>query len=353
MQRKIIHIDADCFYAALEMRDHPHLREKPLAVGGSAARRGVISTCNYEARRFGVRSAMATQTALRICPSLVLMPHRFEVYRAASRQMQQIFSDYTDLIEPLSLDEAYLDVSGCRQFDGSATRIAEDIRQRVRAQVGITVSAGVAPNKFLAKVASDWHKPDGLCVIRPEQVQDFIQAVPVARIFGVGRVTAARMNKLGLQTCGDLQQWTLIRLVEAFGNFGPRLYELCRGQDTRAVKPERTRKSLSVEHTYEKDLADAQACLERLPALLDELESRLAKLEHRSLAKCFVKVKFSDFTTTTLERTGTRPGLATYQRLMSEALARSNLPVRLLGVGVRFEEPLSGPDSQLSLFPSA
>jgi DNA polymerase-4 len=188
--RKIIHIDCDCFYAAIEMRDDPRLAGRALAVGGTAQQRGVIATCNYEARAWGVRSAMPSRTALRLCPDLLILKPRMDAYREASRQIHAILRDYTELIEPLSLDEAYLDVSQSPHCGGSATRIAEEIRRRVVAEVGIRVSAGVAPNKFLAKIASEWNKPDGLFVIRPEQVEAFVAELPVARLHGVGKVTA-------------------------------------------------------------------------------------------------------------------------------------------------------------------
>ena len=221
--RKIIHIDCDCFYAAIEMRDDPRLAGRAVAVGGAAERRGVIATCNYEARAFGVRSAMPTRNALRLCPDLLILKPRMDAYREASRQIHAILRDYSELIEPLSLDEAYLEVTDSLHFAGSATRIAEDIRRRVAADVGITVSAGVAPNKFLAKIASDWNKPDGLFVIRPEQVEGFVATLPVARLHGVGKVTAERLKRLGIEHCSQLREWDRLALVREFGSFGERL----------------------------------------------------------------------------------------------------------------------------------
>lgn len=350
--RKIIHIDADCFYAALELRDHPELAGKAIAVGGSATGRGVISTCNYEARRFGIHSAMPTATALRLCPQLVLMPHRFSVYRQASKEMHEIFSHYASLIEPLSLDEAFLDVSNSEHLSGSGTLIAEAIRREVRSVVGITVSAGVAPNKFLAKVASDWNKPDGLCVIKPGQVAEFVAQLPVKKIFGVGRVTEAKMQSLGLRLCKDLQAWSEAELVASFGSFGSRLYSLCRGIDLRPVSASRTRKSMSVEHTYASDLIGRDACLQQVPELLQELIERMRKIESGVyISGCFVKVKFSDFSVTTLARSGVKPGESLFNSLFSEALERHLLPVRLLGVGVRLAAGLQDDaDPQLALF---
>ena len=266
--RKIIHVDCDCFYAAIEMRDDPALAGKPLAVGGSADRRGVIATCNYEARAYGVRSAMASGQALKLCPDLLIVKPRMDAYKAVSREIQAIFREYTELIEPLSLDEAYLDVTDCPHFAGSATRIAQDIRRRVSQDLHITVSAGVAPNKFLAKIASDWKKPNGLFVITPEQVEDFVAALPVSKLHGVGKVTADKLGRLGIRTCSDLREWNKLALVREFGSFGERLWGLARGIDERAVQTDSRRQSVSVENTYDKDLPDLPACLEQLPQLL-------------------------------------------------------------------------------------
>ncbi|MDR2787086.1 MAG: DNA polymerase IV [Candidatus Accumulibacter sp.] len=339
--RKIIHCDCDCFYAAVEMRDAPSLRGKPLAVGGRAEARGVIATCNYEARAFGVHSAMSTARALRLCPKLILLPPDFRRYREASQQILAIYRDYTPLVEPLSLDEAYLDVSGLgHRCQGSATRMAEEIRARIRAEVRITASAGIAPNKFLAKVASDWNKPDGQFVVRPRDVDVFIAALPVDRIFGVGKVTAARLQKHGVRTCGDLRAWDLIRLTAEFGRFGTALHQLCRGIDERPVCPDRLRKSLSVETTYARDLPDLLACRAELPPLIAEFRRRFAGLPApRPIHQAVVKIKFADFTRTTAECASVAPDEAVWTALLDEAWARREQAVRLLGVGARFIEP--------------
>lgn len=350
--RKIIHIDCDCFYASIEMRDHPALADKPLAVGGSADRRGVVATCNYAARAFGVRSAMSSRHALTLCPSLVIVKPRMEAYKAVSKQIHAILRDYTELIEPLSLDEAYLDVTASPHFAGSATRIAQDIRRRVAEELHITVSAGVAPNKFLAKIASDWRKPNGLFVITPDEVDAFVAALPVNKLHGVGKVTAAKLHRLGIQTCADLRQWTKLALVQEFGSFGERLWQLAQGEDERPVRVDRQRQSISVEHTFDQDLPDLAACLARLPKLLDELTVRIAKLDSRYRAdKPYVKVKFHDFTQTTLEQAGAGQDLDSYARLLGVAFARGNKPVRLLGVGVRLVD-MREANEQLSLFAS-
>ncbi|WP_295477027.1 DNA polymerase IV [uncultured Pseudomonas sp.] len=349
-QRKIIHIDCDCFYAAIEMRDHPHLAGIPLAVGGSAERRGVIATCNYEARAYGVRSAMSSRHALKLCPDLTVVKPRMDAYKEASREIQAIFRDYTDLIEPLSLDEAYLDVSESLRFSGSATRIAQDIRRRVSSQLHITVSAGVAPNKFLAKIASDWKKPNGLFVITPDQVEDFVSGLPVSKLHGVGKVTADKLGRLGIINCQDLLGWQKLALVREFGSFGERLWNLARGIDERPVQSDSRRQSVSVENTYDTDLPDLASCLARLPELLDSLEKRMARLDGQYRpGKPFVKVKFHDFSQTTLEQAGAGWDLASYQQLLTQAFARGGKPVRLLGVGVRLHD-LRGAHEQLELF---
>ncbi|UPQ84825.1 MULTISPECIES: DNA polymerase IV [Pseudomonas] len=348
--RKIIHVDCDCFYAAIEMRDDPTLANRPIAVGGLADRRGVIATCNYEARAYGVRSAMASGHALKLCPDLLILRPRMDAYKEASREIHGIFRTYTDLIEPLSLDEAFLDVSGCEHFAGSATRIAQDIRRRVWQQLRITVSAGVAPNKFLAKIASDWNKPDGLFVITPDQVDDFVLALPVTKLHGVGRVTAEKLKRMGIETCADLRTWKRLDLVREFGSFGERLWGLAHGIDDRVVQVESRRQSVSVENTYDRDLPDLAACLERLPELLGQLTVRMARLDsgYRP-GKPFVKLKFHDFTQTTLEQSGAGLELEDYADLLASAFARGKRPVRLIGVGVRLIDLRSGFE-QLRLF---
>lgn len=348
--RKIIHVDCDCFYAAIEMRDDPSLAGRPMAVGGSADRRGVIATCNYEARAYGVRSAMSSRHAHKLCPDLLIVKPRFEAYREASREIQQIFRDYTDLIEPLSLDEAYLDVTDSQWFAGSATRIAEDIRRRVAKTLHITVSAGVAPNKFLAKIASDWRKPNGLFVITPNEVDAFVAQLPVNRLHGVGKVTADKLSRLRIETCEDLRAWTRLSLVREFGSFGERLWGLAHGIDDRVVQADSRRQSVSVENTYDTDLPDLNSCLERLPDLLASLTERLGRMDSSyKPGKPFVKVKFHDFSQTTLEQAGAGRDLHSYQQLLSQAFARGGKPVRLLGVGVRLLD-LRGAHEQLELF---
>ncbi|WP_332669773.1 DNA polymerase IV [Aromatoleum sp.] len=348
--RKIIHCDCDCFYASVEMRDDPSLVGRPIAVGGRPGERGVVATCNYEARGFGVRSAMSSAHALRLCPQLLLLPPDFTRYREASRQILAIYRDYTELVEPLSLDEAYLDVSAVDRCRGSATLMAREIRGRIHDEVGITASAGIAPNKFIAKVASDWNKPNGQFVVRPDEVDAFVAALPVKKIFGVGKVTAERMQRLGVDTCADLRRWEFADLTREFGRFGASLHRLCRGIDERPVAPDRERKSLTVETTYNRDLPDLAACLSALLPLTEEFGQRMRRLRDGEVVhKAFVKVRFSDFSRTTAECVDATPGAETWRRLLTEAYRRRSLPVRLLGIGVRFAAGQE-PDPQLPLF---
>ncbi len=367
--RKIIHCDCDCFYASVEMRDDPSLRGRPLAVGGRPEARGVVATCNYEARRFGVHSAMSSALAMRKCPELLILRPAMEKYRAASRQIMAIYRDYTPDVEPLSLDEAYLDVTRSEHCKGSATLMAEEIRERVRETVGVTVSAGVAPNKFVAKIASDWNKPDGLFVVRPHEVDAFVAALPVRKIHGVGKVTAAKLEKLGITTCLEMRAWTLIDLHRHFGAFGQRLYELSHGVDQRAVQADQERKSISVETTYVTDLKTFDECAAEIRRLTEQLDERIMRAGAASaVRKLYVKIRFADFQRTTVESPNPPRGLPagrgissgasvgdathvpTLLGLLEKGLARRNRPVRLLGVGVRLEEDDSTLHGQFSLF---
>ncbi len=337
MAGKFIHCDCDCFYAAIEMRDDPALRHLPVAVGGSAEGRGVIATCNYEARRYGVHSAMTSSAARRLCRDLIIIPPNMEKYVVASQEVTDIFRRYTDLIEPLSLDEAFLDVTDSKACKGSASLMAREIRQRVRTDVGITLSAGIAPNKFLAKIASEWNKPDGQFVVTPAMVPEFVRSLPVKKIHGVGKVTARKMQLLGIDTCGDLQQFNQLQLLEMFGSFGERLYQLCRGQDDRKVRTDHERKSISVEETYDEDLVTVDQCIAMLPGLFADLQKRIARARQEfTVAKLYVKLKFNDFVSTTAEHSGVEPDLDGYRKLCRTAFERGNdKPVRLIGLGVR------------------
>ncbi|SEN89708.1 DNA polymerase IV [Vreelandella aquamarina] len=347
--RKIIHCDCDCFYAAVEMRDNPALTDIPIAIGGSVEQRGVVATCNYPARAFGIHSAMPMAQALKRCPHLTVIRGDMAKYKAVARQVFAIYRDVTELIEPLSLDEAFLDVSEVTLHHGSATRMAEAIRHRVKQEVGITVSAGVAPNKFLAKIASDWRKPDGLFVITPDDIDAFVQQLPVKKIHGVGPRTAEKLAELGIQTGADLRARPLTELVERFGRFGHRLHELSHGRDERPVKTHRERKSISTEQTYSQDLPTLEACRRQLPELIGDLERRYARLDPAPAVRgVMVKIKFNDFTQTTVEHADPAPNLEQFETLLNVGWARGERPVRLLGVGYRLAEETAA--QQLSLF---
>lgn len=347
--RKIIHIDADCFFAAVEMRDDPSLMDVPLAIGGSASARGVIATANYSAREYGVRSAMSSAKAVILCPHLVLIRGNMEKYRLASRQMNAIFQDYTLKIEPLSLDEAYLDVSESELCHGSATLIAAEIRERIYQEVGITVSAGIAANKFLAKVASDWNKPNGQFVVTPQEQEEFVKKVPVKCIHGVGKVAQEKLTRLNVSTCLDLQNVDYLSLSQLFGSGSYRLQQLAFGVDDRPVQSHSVRKTISVETTFSQDLADIASCQAKVPQLLSELTERVkSKGVTSQLGKFYLKLKFSDFQQTTIE-TAYEAGdeLSSFVGLLVQAHARKAMPVRLIGLGYRLKLVSN---RQLSLF---
>jgi DNA polymerase-4 len=349
--RKIIHCDADCFFVALEIRDSPDLKDLPVAVGGDPTRRGVISTCSYEARAFGVHSAMASAHAKRLCPQLIILPHCMEKYREAAMQMRRVFLEYSDNIEPVSLDEAYIDVTATHHCLGSATLIAKDIRRRIEKEVGITVSAGVAANKFLAKVASDWQKPNGLTIVEPNRMAFFLKRLPVACLPGVGPCSLRKLHNKNVFNCADLQQRSEADLIYEFGVFGQRLYHLSRGEDDRPVKMREYRKSLSVEHTTNVDIASLNKCYPLLSTLFDRLHQRLDALgTKQTVNKCFVKLKLDDFTKTTIESTNVELSLSLCEGLLKEAWLRYQKPVRLLGIGVRFRDMKDDALEQLDLF---
>ncbi|TDT38469.1 DNA polymerase-4 [Halospina denitrificans] len=358
MVRKIIHCDADCFYAAVEIRDNPQLAGLPIAIGGTSGR-GVVATCSYEARAFGVRSAMPVSEALRLCPHLELLSTDMPRYQAVSKQLMNILREFTHLVEPLSLDEAYLDVSGSEHYQGSATLMARAIRERVRQELGITVSAGVAPNKFLAKVASDWNKPDGLCVVAPEDVADFVTDLPVEKLVGVGPRTAERLHELGIQTCEQLREWSEMALRERFGRHGARLFSMARGEDDRPVAISRPRKSISVETTYNRNLETLAQCQSALEGLVADLHRRMGRkgidgTGATAMEKLFVKLRFADFETHTREslwRQPQLPGTGDFLPLLETLYGDVPRPVRLLGLGVRFPVASGrGAGYQLSLF---
>lgn len=332
----------DCFYAAIEMRDDPSLRNIPIAVGGSADRRGVISTANYEARRYGVHSAMSTAVALRLCPHLKVVPGRMALYKETSLHIHKIFSRYTDLIEPLSWDEAYLDVSDSEYHHGSATLIAKAIRQQIFDELQLTASAGIAPIKFLAKIASDLNKPNGQYVITPQNMSEFVLSLPLRKIPGVGKVTAQKLLDMGLETCADVQQYDVVSLIKSMGKFGQILWERCHGIDERAVNPERLRKSVGVERTLAEDIHHWEDCLPLIDKLYEELELRLIKVKPDCrIASQGVKIKFNDFQQTTQEHVYPildKQDLVLLAKQVWEH-RRENRGVRLVGLHVTLQNP--------------
>src|SRR3954454_8853046 len=334
--RKIIHVDMDAFYASVEQRDDPSLKGKPVAVGGG--HRGVVTAASYEARKYGVRSAMPSVTAKRRCPELIFVKPHFDVYRAVSQQIRAIFADYTDLVEPLSLDEAYLDVTEDRRGLGTARAVAEDIRRRIAKEAGLTASAGVSYCKFIAKLASDHRKPDGLTVITPERGAEFVASLPVARFHGVGPVTAKKMHRLGIRTGADLCDWSLPALEVQFGSSGQWYYRICRGIDEREVKPDRPYKSVSAERTFDEDLRDPDRLAAELERIAGYAWDRVERAEvvGRTVT---LKVKFGDFTLITRSKSFAGPvlGIEPFREAGLALLAALHpLPkgIRLLGLGL-------------------
>ncbi|MBB6542969.1 DNA polymerase IV [Thalassotalea piscium] len=335
--RKIIHVDMDAFYVSVEIRDKPELAQKPVAVGGKANSRGVLSTCNYIARKYGVRSAMPNSVALRKCPDLIILPGRMEVYKSISAQLRSIFLRYTDKIEPLSLDEAYLDVTHCTLFNGSATLIAQDIRHSIFTELNLTASAGIAPVKFLAKVASDLNKPNGQFVITPNDISDFIKNMPLNKIPGVGKVTFEKLKANGFETGKDIIKAQEHVLVSQFGRLGVSLWQKCHGIDNREVEVTRVRKSVGVERTFAQDVCDFEQLSQFMhTTLIPELKRRAnGYINTREISKLGVKVKFKDFQQTTKEFKFQHYDSDIFTALLKEAISRGNgKAVRLLGVHI-------------------
>ena len=333
--RKIIHVDMDAFFASVEQRDNPELQGKPVAVGGSGGR-GVVAAASYEARKFGVRSAMPSVTAKRLCPDLIFVRHRFDAYKEASRQIRKIFEHHTPLVEPLSLDEAYLDVTEDRLGIGSATRIAELIRQEIRAKTKLTASAGVSYNKFLAKLASDQNKPDGMCVIRPGQGADFVANLPIRRFHGVGPKAEEKMKRLGIETGADLAAKDIDFLRSNFGSFADYLYRAARGIDLRPVSAHRERKSVGGERTFSEDISSGAALRETLDNIVDIVWERVenAKARGRTVT---LKMKFTDFQTITRAKSlphnvTDKAEFARMGHALLEETLPLPLPIRLMGL---------------------
>jgi DNA polymerase IV len=351
--RKIIHIDMDAFFASVEQLDNPELKGKPVAVGGSGER-SVVAAASYEARKFGVRSAMPSVIAKRLCPELIFVKHNFERYHEVSSQVHEIFKEYTDLIEPLSIDEAFLDVTDDKKKIGSATVIARKIRAEIKKRTGLTASAGISVNKFLAKIASDINKPDGLFVIKPEEAEKFIEELSVEKFYGIGKVTAQKMHKLGIHNGSDLKKWDMVSLVRNFGKAGVFFYDIVRGNDERPVEPNQERKSVGTEYTYEKDLKTNFEIVAELYKLEKELMERMEHAETTGRTVT-LKIKFSDFRQVTRSKT-LQKYIRDFNTLHKEVtLIRKGLKlegerIRLLGVTISNLETEDCEDRQLYLF---
>lgn len=354
-ERKIIHIDMDAFYASVEQRDNPELRGNPVAVGHSE-KRGVVSAASYEARKYGVRSAMSSMKAKQLCPHLIFVPGRMERYKEVSRQIHGIFHDYTDIIEPLALDEAFLDVTHNKPGIPLAVDIAKEIKRRIREELSLVASAGVSYNKFLAKIASDYRKPDGLCTIHPDQALSFIAKLPIESFWGIGPITAQKMHSIGIHKGYDLQQYTLERLKDLYGKAGELYYLFARGIDLRPVESIRIRKSVGCEHTLEKDITAQSSVIIELYHVAKELAERL---EHNHFYgnTLTLKVKFYDFTQITRSLTQTQklhtlPEILPLAKQLLTEVDYSIRPIRLLGLTVsnpKTEEPTGSKWKQLEL----
>lgn len=355
--RKILHIDMDCFFAAVEILLQPQLAHVPLGIGGRPKQRSVLCTCNYEARKFGVHSAMSVDYAMRICPQLKLLTPRMSLYQKYSNKIFDILAPYAQKMETMGMDEAYLDVTESSFFGGSATLLAEHLQKKIFEEIGLHASIGVAPNKFLAKVASDWKKPRGLFVITPESAFDFCTDLPVKKINGVGKVLAKKMLEQNIRTCGDLRKFGQDELLTIFGKIGQALFYYARGLDHRPVAPPRQRKTLGLEHTYLESKSDLDSCLNETPTLLSELSRRLNQLQNEKtppqIKKAFVKLKDDDFNVITREKITPlhfftplisgeiNSSLEVFFRdLLIEAHAQLSRPIRLIGLGVKFWDEL-------------
>jgi DNA polymerase-4 len=336
----IIHVDMDAFYASVEERENPSLVGKPVIVGGTAEGRGVVAAANYEARKFGVHSAMASATAHRLCPHAIVIRPRIDFYAEVSHRIREIFEQFTPLVEPLSLDEAFLDVTGSAALFGSSVEIARQVKQRIRDQLKLIASVGVAPNKFLAKIASDVNKPDGFLVVEPDHVNAFLAPLPVGRIWGVGKVTGRTFDQLGIRTIGQLQTMSVEALSDLFGASGEHYWRLARGLDDRTVVPDREAKSISHETTFAEDIREPELLQAWLVELVEQVGRRMRRHELRGRT-VEIKVRFSDFQTVTRSNTLPAPSNVTNElyraglELLTTKLPPRHLPVRLLGFGVK------------------
>ena len=340
----------DYFFAQVEIRDNPKLKGKPVGIGGPKGGRGVLATCNYEARAFGVSSAMPTYKALERCPKLILVSPDMKKYVEASNKVFEVFHEFTDIVQGLSLDEAFLDVSEIAQNFDHAKQIALEIKERIFEETGLTGSAGISYNKLLSKISSDLNKPNGIFMITPAHVEEKIQGFPVKYISGVGKVTNQKMERFGIKTFGDLGEFSKLDLINTFGSFGPALYNYARGIDDRVVSSGGQRKSLSVEHTYNENISDFEQINIKIGHLFERMTTRLQKHDGKLIKGIFVKIKYGDFTQTTIENKRNEYTLSDFQELFFKRFSARGEPVRLIGIGVRFYSSPNGDQLQLDFF---
>jgi DNA polymerase-4 len=352
MTKKIIHIDLDAFYASVEQRDNPTLKNRPVIVGGDPNSRGVVATCSYEARKFGIHSAMSSHKAYQLCPQAIFIKPQISKYKSVSTEIKKIFYEYTDLVEPLSLDEAFLDVTRNKKNNHSATLIAQEIKNKIYEKTQLTSSAGVSYNKFLAKIASDYKKPKGLTLIKPEEAIPFIKILPIRKFFGIGKVTEKKMIQIGIKTGGDLSNFSLNELINLFGKMGKFYYDIVRGKDLRPVNPNRSRKSIGKETTLSKDISDPNEILEILINLAEKVEYLLIS-NNKKGKTITLKIKFNDFITRSSSLAKPVQKKAIIIKEIQILINKINLKekkVRLLGITVsNFNEQKLLPEGQLAL----
>ena len=335
--RKIIHIDMDSFFASIEIRDNPNLKNKPVAVGGKANERGVLTTCNYIAREYGLHSAMSSKRAIQLCKDLIILPVDISKYRKASREIFKIFKCYSSKIEPVSIDEAYIDVSESKYCQGDPEEMARQIRSCIKIDFGITASAGISSNKLIAKICSDWKKPDNQFSICDDEIQNFIKTVSLKSIPGIGKVNFKKCENLNMKSCSDMQKMSKDELMRVFGSYGNTLFNLVRGIDNRNIETNRTRKSISVEDTFLRDLSDTNSCKQQLSILFTKLIERCksSSVNTNKAREIFLKIKFNDFEVITRQKKCLRLDLNEFNDLFDSNIVRIIKPIRLLGIGFR------------------
>jgi DNA polymerase-4 len=350
-QRKIIHIDMDSFFASIEIRDNPNLQNKPVAVGGKANERGVLTTCNYLARKYGLHSAMSSKTATQLCKELIILPVDITKYRKISKEIFKIFKCYSRKIEPVSIDEAFLDVSESGYCQGDPEEMAKQIRSCIKADFGITASAGISSNKLIAKICSDWKKPDNQFSICDDEIQNFIKTVSLKSIPGIGKVNFKKCKTLNMTSCSDMQKISKDELIRIFGSYGYTLFNLVRGIDNREIETNRTRKSISVEDTFLHDLNDTTLCIQQLSILYTKLIERCksSNVNTNDVREIFLKIKFNDFETITRQKKSLKIELNEFKNLFDSNIVKIVKPIRLLGIGFRLNDKKEEP-SQYDIF---